>query len=345
MKEKPVDIMEEFRRIEAGIQIPAAMKARVEEALKPVTPAFKAAEVEAKTPITVHPELKAEVSKLVARMSIPVPEKPNEPPHVVEFKSVSKVYGGTKPSTAIKDVSFVVEDLPGIGEFCTILGPSGCGKSTILKLIAGLEPQFPHTSGEVLVFGQKVDGPGADRGMVFQEYTAFANRTVRDNVAFGLECRGVKKKERYEKADLWIANVGLDPVKHGDKYPSQLSGGMRQRVAIARSLILDPKILLMDEPFGALDPLTRLRMQDLLIKLWADSKNTVFFVTHSIDEAVFLGDRIYLMSNAPGTLVEEIKEKRYSENALEAKARADFSDRVKYIESKIARMESDSGKI
>jgi ABC-type nitrate/sulfonate/bicarbonate transport system ATPase subunit len=298
MTAKQPDVMDEFRKLMAGLPQP-------------------------KAPLVAKSEVKA------------------ESPPVVTFKKVTKTYGGKKPSTAIKDVTFTVEDLPDIGEFCTILGPSGCGKSTILKLIAGLEPQFPHTNGEVLVFGKPVNGPGSDRGMVFQEYTAFENRSVRDNVAFGLECRGVPRKERHDKADVWIKNVGLDPAKHGDKYPNQLSGGMRQRVAIARTLILDPKILLMDEPFGALDPMTRLRMQDLLVRLWAKSNNTIFFVTHSIDEAVFLGDRIYIMSPSPGTLVEEIKEKRYAEAALEAKARPDFSERVKYIEAKIAKMEGD----
>jgi NitT/TauT family transport system ATP-binding protein len=305
MSAKQPDVMDEFRKLQASMVLPTVPATLATPSATPVTPTT------------------------VVR------------PPVVTFKKVTKTYGGAKPSTAIKDVSFVVEDLPDIGEFCAILGPSGCGKSTILKLIAGLEPQFPHTSGEVSIFGKPVNGPGADRGMVFQEYTAFENRTVRDNVAFGLECRGVSRKERHEKADEWIKNVGLDPLKHGDKYPNQLSGGMRQRVAIARTLILDPKILLMDEPFGALDPMTRLRMQDLLIKLWAKSNNTVFFVTHSIDEAVFLGDRIYIIGPSPGTLVEEIKEHRYEEKALEAKARADFSERVKYIEAKIAKMEGD----
>jgi NitT/TauT family transport system ATP-binding protein len=142
--------------------------------------------------------------------------------------------------------------------------------------------------------------------MVFQEYTAFDNRTVLDNVAFGLECSGVPKAERHDRAMKWIAKVGLSPERDALKYPHQLSGGMRQRVAIARTLILNPRIVLMDEPFGALDPMTRLRMQDLLSDLWSKAEATVFFVTHSIEEAVFLGDRIYLFSPAPGTIIEEI---------------------------------------
>ncbi|MCY3023914.1 MAG: ATP-binding cassette domain-containing protein, partial [Planctomycetota bacterium] len=207
----------------------------------------------------------------------------------------------------------------------------------------GLEPQFPPTTGEVLVLGKPVVGPGADRGMVFQEYTAFDNRTVLDNVAFGLECRGMSRSERHEQAMRWIGKVGLDPKQDAFKYPHQLSGGMRQRVAIARSLILNPRILLMDEPFGALDPMTRLRMQDLLIGLWREAETTVFFVTHSIEEAVFLGDRIYLFSNSPGTIIEQSFAPRPAAPAVESQARPEFTERVRYIRSKIAKMEHDAG--
>jgi len=225
----------------------------------------------------------------------------------VEFREVTKTYGeGPGAFTAIKDVSFVVEDLPDKGEFISVLGPSGCGKSTVLRLIAGLEPQHPPTSGQVLVDGAPVIGPGADRGMVFQDYTSFDHRTVLDNVAFGLECRGVPKDERHERARAWIDKVGLSVSQDAGKYPHELSGGMRQRVAIARTLILEPRIILMDEPFGALDPSTRLRMQDLLVNLWRDLQATVFFVTHSIEEAVFLGDRVYILSSSPGTILRQI---------------------------------------
>ncbi len=225
-------------------------------------------------------------------------------PPVVQFDKVTKTYDDG--FTAIKDVTFTVQDIPGKGEFITILGPSGCGKSTILRLISGLRPQFPASSGQVLVSGKPVEQPGADRGMVFQDYSAFENRTVEENVAFGLECRGVAAPERRDRAREWIARVGLDPKRDTDKYPSQLSGGMRQRVAIARSLVLSPKIILMDEPFGALDPSTRMRMQDLLVQLWREQEATVFFVTHSIEEAVYLGDRTYVISGAPGTLLKEV---------------------------------------
>ena len=224
-------------------------------------------------------------------------------PNVVDFANVTKRFGNL---TVVRDVTFSVPDLEDKGEFIAILGPSGCGKSTVLRLIAGLRPHFPASEGAVLVLGQPVGGPGADRCMVFQDYTSFDNRTVEDNVAFGLECRGVAKAERRERARDWIAKVGLDVNRDAHKYPSQLSGGMRQRVAIARTLILSPRIILMDEPFGALDPTTRLHMQELLVKLWKEAEATVFFVTHSIEEAVYLGDRVYIFSSAPGTIIREM---------------------------------------
>ncbi|MEO8452793.1 MAG: ABC transporter ATP-binding protein [Gemmatimonadota bacterium] len=229
---------------------------------------------------------------------------PGPPPPIVLFDKVTKTF--EDGYTAIKDVSFVVEDRPGKGEFVTILGPSGCGKSTILRLIAGLRPQHPATSGTVHVDGKPVEAPGADRGMVFQDYSAFDNRTVVDNVAFGLECRGVGAAERTEVARKWIHKVGLNVDRDAEKYPHQLSGGMRQRVAIARTLILNPRIILMDEPFGALDPATRINMQEHLVALWKELSATVLFVTHSIEEAVYLGDRVYIVSAAPGTIIKEI---------------------------------------
>src|SRR5580704_3831455 len=228
---------------------------------------------------------------------------------IVEFQGVSKTYdaGSYGSNTAIRDITFQVENKPARGEFISLLGPSGCGKSTILRLIAGLRPQFPATTGTVKVMGKPVEGPGADRGMVFQDYTSFDNRTVLDNIAFGLECAGVARKVREAKAREWIGKVGLDPKRDAQKYPHQLSGGMRQRVAIARTLILSPNIILMDEPFGALDPVTRLNMQDLLISLWRQQEETVFFVTHSVEEAVFLGDRIFVLTGNPGTIVKDME--------------------------------------
>jgi NitT/TauT family transport system ATP-binding protein len=224
--------------------------------------------------------------------------------NIVDFDRVTKRFGSL---TVIRDVTFSVKDLPNKGEFIAILGPSGCGKSTVLRLIAGLRPHHPPSEGTVLVGGKPVGPPGSDRSMVFQDYTSFDNRSVEDNVAFGLECRGVPAKERRERAREWIARVGLDVTRDARKYPSELSGGMRQRVAIARTLILSPRIILMDEPFGALDPTTRLHMQALLVELWKEAQATVFFVTHSIEEAVYLGDRVYVFSSAPGTILREME--------------------------------------
>ncbi len=272
-------------------------------------------------------------------------ERPRQPaevarPTVVEFRSVTKTYGagGPKPYTAIRDVTFVVEDRPDKGEFVCVLGPSGCGKSTILRLIAGLPPQHPATSGTVTVQGRPVEAPGADRGMVFQDYTSFDHRTVLDNVTFGLECQGVPRRERYELGRWWIRRVGL---KEGDesKYPHELSGGMRQRVAIARTLVLRPRIILMDEPFGALDPQTRMHMQDLLVALWREVQATVFFVTHSIEEAVFLGDRAYVMSNSPGRILRELVIEPADRPAKEMRRQARFQETVGFLQDLISELE------
>ncbi len=262
-------------------------------------------------------------------------------PTIVSFEKVTKTYnaGGPKAFTAIRDVSFVVEDLPDKGEFVCVLGPSGCGKSTILRLIAGLEPQHPPTSGEVLVQGVPITGPGADRGMVFQDYTSFDHRTVLENVTFGLECRGVPRQQRYELGREWIGKVGLNVAQDQNKFPHELSGGMRQRVAIAHTLILRPRIILMDEPFGALDPSTRCNMQDLLVRLWKEVHATVFFITHSIEEAVFLGDRVYLMSNSPGTILEEMQIEPPDRPAMQMFLQPRFLDTVHYIRDKITQLE------
>jgi len=199
--------------------------------------------------------------------------------------------GGT--FTALEQVSFEVPDQ----QFAVLVGPSGCGKSSLLYLTAGLaEP----TSGEIYVGGQQVQGPGADRGMVFQSYTLFPWLTVRQNVEFGLKRRGMPAARRKEIVDYYVNEVGLSGF--ADNYAKQLSGGMMQRVAIARALANDPQILLMDEPFGALDSQTRLQMQQLLLRVWGHSKKTVLFVTHDIDEAILLGDRVYVMGAKPGRI-------------------------------------------
>ncbi|WP_207285493.1 ABC transporter ATP-binding protein [Pseudomonas sp. FW300-N2A2] len=195
--------------------------------------------------------------------------------------------------TALDQVSFEVPDQ----QFAVLVGPSGCGKSSLLYLTAGLnEP----TEGEIYVGGQQVQGPGADRGMVFQSYTLFPWLTVRQNVEFGLKRRGMAAAQRKDIVDYYVNEVGLSGF--ADNYAKQLSGGMMQRVAIARALANDPQILLMDEPFGALDSQTRLQMQQLLLRVWGNSKKTVLFVTHDIDEAILLGDRVYVMGARPGRI-------------------------------------------
>ena len=259
-------------------------------------------------------------------------------PLVVEFKDVTKTYnsGLSNAFTAIRGITFAVQDLKDKGEFICILGPSGCGKSTILRLIAGLEPQHPPTAGEILVMGSPVTGPGSDRGMVFQDYTSFDNRTVLDNITFGLECHRISRAASETLGHYWINEVGLNAAKDQDKYPHELSGGMRQRVAIARSLILRPRIILMDEPFGALDPQTRMNMQDLLISLWKSVNATVFFITHSIEESVFLGDRVYVLSSSPGTLISEIEIEPADRPAAEMQKEPRFQESVNFIRDLIS---------
>lgn len=198
---------------------------------------------------------------------------------------------------ALDQTSFKVKD----GEFITILGPSGCGKSTILRIVAGLEEP---SSGHVYLDGHKVKGPGPDRGMVFQSYTLYPWLNVEDNIAFGLKLKGSSQKQCKEVAQHYLELIGLNGFeKH---YPIQLSGGMKQRVAIARALANDPEILLMDEPFGALDAQTRSIMQEILLKAWEESKKTILFITHDVEESIFLADSVYVMTARPGRLKENI---------------------------------------
>lgn len=180
-------------------------------------------------------------------------------------------------------------------EFLSLLGPSGCGKSTLLRIVAGLEQA---TSGKVLKEGQPINGPGADRGMVFQAFSLFPWLTVQKNVEFGPSLHGVPKKERAGRAQHLLQRFGLGSF--ADKHPSALSGGMKQRVALARALANDPEMLLMDEPFGALDAQTRTSMQEFVLRVWEESHKTVLFVTHDIDEALFISDRVLVMKTRPG---------------------------------------------
>ena len=267
---------------------------------------------------------------------------PADRPAAVEFRNVTKIYGrGTsREYVAISDVTFTIPDVADHGEISSFLGPSGCGKSTVLRLVAGLEPQHPPTSGTVTVLGREIVGPGADRGMVFQDYTSFDNRTVLDNVVFGLECRGVPRREREAEGLEWIAKVGLDPKRDAAKFPHELSGGMRQRVAIARTLILRPRVILMDEPFGALDPATRLDMQELLVKLWREVQATVLFVTHSVEEAVYLGDRVFVMATTPGRIAEEVRMPAAVGPARETQTEPWFHEQVNALHARIEQVEA-----
>lgn len=231
---------------------------------------------------------------------------PAELPELVAFEGVTKTFGEPPHAkVAIQDVSFVVRDLPNLGELIALVGPSGCGKSTILRIIAGLGPHFPPTRGLARVFGKPIGQPGADRGLVDQKYSLLPHLTVVENIAFGLKLRGVPRKERQDRARAWIAKVGLEGSEA--KYPSELSGGMQQRVAIAATLILGPRILLMDEPFGALDAQTRELMQEELNAIWQQTRNTVLFVTHDIDEAIYLADRVIVFTARPGRIKDEIR--------------------------------------
>ena len=200
---------------------------------------------------------------------------------------------GGAPTLALQATDLQVQE----NDFVTILGPSGCGKSTLLRIVAGLDTQ---TSGTVTLAGQRISGPGADRGMVFQSYTLFPWLTVQGNVCFGLHERGLPRAQQLEVADGFLQQVGLRGFEH--HFPKQLSGGMQQRVAIARALANGPRMLLMDEPFGALDHQTRELMQELLLGIWEAEKKTVLFVTHDIDEAVFMGSRVVVMSARPGRI-------------------------------------------
>ncbi|MGN8346252.1 ABC transporter ATP-binding protein [Pseudomonas sp. SMV71] len=217
----------------------------------------------------------------------------------IDIRQLSIVLGqGAQAFEAVQGLDCQIE----AGQFVCVLGPSGCGKSTLLGALAGhLQPR----TGTLNVDGTAVSGPSPQRGMVFQQHTLFPWRTVRDNVAFGLKMRGLGKAERHRAADEILALVGLkDFAGH---WPDQLSGGMQQRVEIARVLVNRPRLLLMDEPFGALDALTRLHMQELLLDVWTRIRTTVVFVTHDIDEALFLADRLLVMSPRPGRIIEDLR--------------------------------------
>jgi NitT/TauT family transport system ATP-binding protein len=261
-------------------------------------------------------------------------------PPLVEFRNVTVRFGSF---VALKDVSFSIPDAPDRGEFIAIIGPSGCGKSTMLNLIAGfLQP----SEGEVLINGKPLSGPGRDRGMIFQQYSSFPHLTVLQNVMFGLEINRheirLDAPGRRARAEDLINQVGLS--EHIRKYPHQLSGGQQQRVAIARSLAMEAKILLMDEPFSALDEPTRLDMQELVVQLWQRIHPTIFCITHSVTEAVYLGERVWIFTHAPGQIAYDIRDAipfSVGVQPLVAQERPEFKNAV-YVVTEAFRKVSDA---
>jgi NitT/TauT family transport system ATP-binding protein len=223
---------------------------------------------------------------------------------MVKVEHLGKRY--TTPDMDVEALSDINLDI-GEGEFVSLLGPSGCGKSTLLRIVAGL---IPATSGRIAVDGKVVSGPGPERAVVFQDYALFPWMTVRENVEFGLESRAVPRPERRAKSTELLSVIGL--TDFADRYPHHLSGGMKQRVSIARALAVDPSLLLMDEPFGALDAQTRRTLQNELLRIWSAYRKTVIFVTHSIEEAIYLSDRIVVMTARPGRIkaIIEVRKKR-----------------------------------
>ncbi|MFN3979134.1 MAG: ABC transporter ATP-binding protein [Caldilinea sp.] len=217
----------------------------------------------------------------------------------LQAQHVWKIFGDRRDAevVAVQDLSLYVSD----NEFVSLVGPSGCGKSTLLMMAAGLEP---ISAGDILIDGRPIIGPGADRGMVFQSYTLFPWLSVEDNIRFSLKKSGLTRGEQDALVRDHIQLVGLNGFERA--YPNQLSGGMRQRVAIARALVYKPQMLLMDEPFGALDAQTRLQMQELLLNVWQAHRTTVLFITHDVEEALLLSDRIYVMTARPGRIKAEI---------------------------------------
>jgi NitT/TauT family transport system ATP-binding protein len=257
------------------------------------------------------------------RMSEAVPK--------LQIKNLGITYVGHdgRRTEAVRDVSIDIFDKPGHGEVVVFLGPSGCGKSTILKAVAGL---LRPTAGEVHLEGRKVGTVGRDRGMVFQAYTSFGWLTVRENVEYGLKRQGVPRAERHERATRYLKAVGLH--EFADHYPKDLSGGMKQRVAIARTLINKPRVVLMDEPFGALDPYTRWEMQGLLLDVSRTEDNTILFVTHDVSEAVYLADTVYVLSSRPARILHKVDVPFFETRDIGLKSSSEF----RAIEKKLLEM-------
>jgi NitT/TauT family transport system ATP-binding protein len=257
----------------------------------------------------------------------------------IAVRNVAKSFPSADGKTvdALHSINFEVEDAYSregrdIGEFRVFLGPSGCGKSTLLRLIAGLDRP---DSGEILVNDLPVHGPGKDRGMVFQKYTSFPWLTVAHNIAYGLKIGGASPEKCKETVAQLIQAIGLSGFENA--YPETLSGGMQQRVAIARTLAVRPEVILMDEPFGALDAQTRGEMQQLLLRIWDETASTILFVTHDVEEAIYLADRIFIMSAHPGTIVEDVQVPFDRPRNLELKQRNEFHDLQGYVLGRLRR--------
>jgi NitT/TauT family transport system ATP-binding protein len=250
---------------------------------------------------------------------------------LIEVRGLAKSYGDFR---ALEGVEFTVGD----GEFVTVIGPSGCGKTTLLKIIAGL---VTASAGEVVIDGVAVRGPGPDRAVVFQAFVLLPWANVLTNAAFGLEARGVPKAERNRIATEQLRRVGLEGFEH--HYPHQISGGMQQRVGLARALAVDPRIMLMDEPFGALDAQTRQLMQEDLVALWeTEAARTTVFITHSMDEAVYLSDRVLLMGTRPGRIQEVIDVDLPRPRDPSLRRTSKFVEATDYLWERLARGQSET---
>ncbi len=282
------------------------------------------------SPTTAIPSYREQSPEVAARF-----ERLRQREVTLEVRRLGKVFDSSRGRvTALEDVSFSVHHR----EFTCVIGPSGCGKSTLVRILAGLETK---TSGEVLVNGESVSGPGPDRGMVFQGYTLFPWLSVKQNVMFGLRMSRHSEFAAEREAREWIALVGLS--KFENAYPHQLSGGMKQRVAIARALANQPRVLFMDEPFGALDAQTRGQMQSYLLDIWKNVDITIVFITHDLDEAVFLSDRILVLDANPGRFREMVEVPVPRPRSMEQMFDPTFLAARKHIESLIHPPAKDGG--
>lgn len=258
---------------------------------------------------TQLPALKTQVGRVMTPASLPILAK-------LEVQGLSKSFlTQGKSLTVLEDINFAIAPR----ELVCLVGASGCGKSTLLNIVAGLAPP---SAGRVVVDGRTVTGPGSDRGMVFQNYTLYPWLTVAQNIAFGLQLRKMSRAEQHDRVNYYLNVVGL--TSFAKSYPNQLSGGMKQRVAIARALANEPAVLLMDEPFGALDAQTKEQMQQFLLELWQQTHVTILMITHDVEEAIFLSQRVYVMSARPGRIEQEVPIALPQQRDLAIKLSAEF---------------------